>query len=77
MRPRTISDLHFEQITCRNRGMMLIPIPGGSTTLSVTDMMPVEATVMGTSINRRALIPLLNIDQVFPERQNTANATLP
>jgi hypothetical protein len=40
-------------------------------------MMPVEATVMGTSINRRALIPLLNIDQVFPERQNTANATLP
>jgi hypothetical protein len=25
MRPRSILDLHFEQITCRNWGMMLVP----------------------------------------------------
>jgi hypothetical protein len=39
--------------------------------------MPVEATVMGTSINRRVLIPLVNIDRVFAEQHNTPNATLP
>jgi hypothetical protein len=39
--------------------------------------MPVEATVMGTSIHRRALIPLVNIDQILAEWQNTANPTLP
>jgi hypothetical protein len=36
MRPRHISDWHFEQIICRNWLMTLIPESGGSATLSVT-----------------------------------------
>jgi hypothetical protein len=38
---------------------------------------PVEAAVMGTSIHCQGLIALVNIDRVFAEWRNTANATLP
>jgi hypothetical protein len=67
MRPRIISDWHFEQIICRNRGMMLILTLGGSTTLSVTDIMPVDAAVMESSIYRRVRIALVNLDQLLVE----------
>jgi hypothetical protein len=67
MRPRSISDWHFEQITCRNRDMMLILQLGGSTTLSVTDILPVEAAVMGTSIHCQGRIPLVNNDRLLRE----------
>jgi hypothetical protein len=35
--------------------------------------MPVEAAVMGTSIYCQAPIPLVNIDRVLREKQNTLN----
>jgi hypothetical protein len=39
--------------------------------------MPVEAAVMGTSIYCQVPIPLVNIDRVLREKQNTPNVTFP
>jgi hypothetical protein len=47
--------------------MMLILPLGGSTTLSVTDVMPVEAAVMGISIHGQGRIPLVNNDRLLRE----------
>jgi hypothetical protein len=77
MRPNSISDRHFEQITFRNRCMMVSLTSGGSATLSVTVNVPVEAAVIKASIHHRVSISLINIDRDFAEWRNLPNASLP
>jgi hypothetical protein len=52
MRPRNISDWHFEQIICRNWGMALITKNQAGAQHSLSPLMlPVEVAVMGASID--------------------------
>jgi hypothetical protein len=46
MRPRNISDWHFEQIICRNWGMMLVPKNEAGAQHSLSPVGAFEVAVM-------------------------------